>query len=128
MYSFAPTVEDLQLMFGHSELLELSNPSDPNATVVDVRRVELAIADATEWLMSRLAAAGATEGAELVIANQRRVIGVVARYYLDTLRTRENVREDYEETVKEVDRQIELWRQRYTVSSIRWSSRSFPLC
>ncbi len=120
------SVPQFILIFGELEAIELSNLDNPNATEPNLPRIELAIADATSWLDSYLAAAGCVDTnahANLVIANRHRVIATVARYYLDTLRTRENVVSDYERVLKEIDQQIENWKQRLSVGTIRFTQQ-----
>ena len=81
-------------MFGMVEATELSNLDDASATQPNNPRIQAAIEDATIWLNGYVGVANVS----------RRMIGIVARYFLDTLRTRENVKYDYEQIVAEIER------------------------
>ena len=81
-------------MFGMVEATELSNLDDASATQPNNPRIQAAIEDATIWLNGYVGVANVS----------RRMIGIVARYFLDTLRTRENVKYDYEQIISELER------------------------
>lgn len=101
----ACTPTEFVTIFGLTEAVELTNIVDPNATTVNFDRLQMALDDAKVWLENYLAAAPPA-ATELVYAGARRVTAIVARYFLDTLRTRENVKVDFEACVKEIDQQL----------------------
>ena len=51
----------------------------------------------------------ASRGGKLLISsNRRRTALIIARYYLDTIRRREDVKEDYERSIKEIERAMSM--------------------
>ncbi len=115
----AATVAEFITMFGYAESTELSNLEDPNATSPNVARIELALIDATAWLESYFLAAPQVSR-KLVLSSSRRVTAIVARYFLDTLRTRDNVRYDFEHVVKELELQLSIAK-----NSALWDNRQY---
>lgn len=97
------TVADFIARYGLVEALEISQLHDPNATIVDEARIEVALYDAQCWLHSTLMGVNVT-GRELITSSAKRYVCSGARYLLDSLRRRAVVVEEWEELNREIAR------------------------
>ena len=95
------TVGDFVLAYGQKEAVQLSNIDDAAATTVNVAKINMAIADANSLIDSYIESSGKA-GMVLITSNRRRTAMIIARYYLDTVRRREDVRQDYESALKQL--------------------------
>jgi len=95
------TPGDFILAFGEKEAIELSNLSDPQETEPNYDRIWMAIQDAEALIDSHIYNASKA-CLRLVSSNRRRTTLIIARYYLDTVRRREDVFKDYEMCIKEL--------------------------
>lgn len=95
------TVGDFVLAFGQKEAVQLSNIDDAAATTINVAKVNMAIADANSLIDSYIEQSGKA-GMVLITSNRRRTALIIARYYLDTVRRREDVKNDYESALKQL--------------------------
>ncbi len=98
----AATVDDFILAFGMKEAIQITNMDDASATEPNIARLEMALADANAMIDSYIAQA-TRAGKVLVSSNRRRTALIIARYYLDSVRRREDVAKDYELAIKELD-------------------------
>ena len=101
------TVGDFVLAYGQKEAVQLSNIDDAAATTVNVAKINMAIADANSLIDSYIESSGKA-GMVLITSNRRRTALIIARYYLDTVRRREDVRQDYETALKQLAAEREM--------------------
>lgn len=94
---------DMIALFGWHEMLELSNLADHEAQDIDAAKVEAAIAYAEAEVNSylgkfyNLAAVANLATVPVVLTNKT---ADIARYQLDNLRARDDVRQRYEDALK----------------------------
>lgn len=89
----AATVNDMVAALTLLEVTELSN-LDSGGSFIDCDRINMALQDAYNLLMAY--AEGASPSASRIIAaNLRRWMIIIARYYLDSIRRRQDVADDY---------------------------------
>lgn len=100
------SVDDFILAFGRSEAVQLSNIDDPSRDEVNYSRIQMAIEDANSLIDSYVKLAPKA-GKLLVSANRRRTSLVIARFYLDSVRRREDVSQDYERAIKELQASLD---------------------
>ena len=101
-----PTPDDFVIAFGYKEAVQLSNLDNPSANSVNTERVWMAIQDACALIDSYIAQAPRAN--KLIISSSRRRVALVfARYYLDSVRRREDVTADYERAIKELDQAMQ---------------------
>lgn len=97
-----PTPDDFVIAFGYKEAVQLSNIDNPSANSVNTERVWMAIQDACALIDSYIAQAPRAN--KLIISSSRRRVALIfARFYLDSVRRREDVTADYERAIKELD-------------------------
>lgn len=95
------SVDDFVLAFGRHEAIQVSNIDDPSRDEVNHARILMAIEDANSLIDSYVTQAPKA-GKLLVSANRRRTSLIIARYFLDSVRRREDVTQDYERAIKEL--------------------------
>jgi len=96
-----PSPQDFILMYGEREAIQISNIDDASAKVPNLGRIWMALNDACAYIDSYIKAAN--NSCTLIISsNRRRTACIIARYYLDTVRRRKDVLEDYERCLKEM--------------------------
>ncbi len=95
------SVDHFILAYGVQEAIQLSNIEDPSADSVNYARIRMAIEDAESLIDSYITQAPRA-GVLLISSNRRRTSLVIARYYLDSVRRREDVTQDYERAIKEL--------------------------
>lgn len=103
-------------IFGYNEALELSRLEDPTANTINYERIQLALNDAALLIQSFVETAG-PQGKLLIAGSYRRTQAILARWYLDTLRPRQQVVDAAESAMKQLD----LWASKASPSSgIKW--------
>ena len=101
------TPDDFVLAFGLREAIQISNIDDADATRPNDAKIWMAIEDACALIDNYIS--GATRaGKVLISSNRRRTSLIIARYYLDTVRRREDVKSDYERAITELDKSRSL--------------------
>ncbi|MGL5077325.1 MAG: phage protein Gp36 family protein [Waterburya sp.] len=98
-----PSVDDFILTYGEKEAIAVSNIGDCDEySTVNQTRIYNAIQDALTWIDTMYSQAPNSRKA-LIQSTRRRSALIIARYYLDSCRRRENVTQDYERVIKEWD-------------------------
>lgn len=96
------TVDYFIDIFGFNEALELSRLEDPTANTINYERIQLALNDAAV-LISNYIATATPQGKILIAGSYRRTQATLARWYLDTLRPRQQVVDAAEAALKQLD-------------------------
>ena len=96
------TPDDFVLAYGLREAIQITNIDDADAIQPNTDRLWMAIQDA-DALIDSYINQSTKAGKLLVSSNRRRTALILARYYLDTVRRREDVLRDYERAIKELD-------------------------
>jgi phage gp36-like protein len=99
--------DDFVLAYGLKEGIQLTNIDDAAATSVNVAKLRMAIQDANSLIDSYIEQSGKA-GQVLITSNRRRTALIIARYYLDTVRRRDDVRADYEACLKQLGAEREM--------------------
>jgi phage gp36-like protein len=99
--------DDFIVAYGLKEAVQLTNIDDANATTVNVAKLRMAIEDANSLIDSYIEQSGKA-GQVLITSNRRRTAMILARYYLDTVRRREDVYKDYENALKQLGAEREM--------------------
>ena len=101
------TPDDFVLAYGLKEAIQLSNIDDADAIQPNTDKIWMAIQDASALIDNYIVQA--SRGGQLIISsNRRRTALVIARYYLDTIRRREDVKEDYEKAITYIERAMSM--------------------
>jgi len=95
------TPDDFILAYGLREAIQVSNLDDADAIQPNTDKIWMAIQDACALIDNYILQASRA-GALLISSNRRRTALTIARYYLDSVRRREDVKEDYERCLKEL--------------------------
>lgn len=103
----AATPDDFVLAYGLREAIQISNIDDADAIQPNTDKIWMAIQDAAALIDNYIIQASRS-GKLLISSNRRRTTLIVARYYLDSVRRREDVKEDYERAIKELDKAMTL--------------------
>jgi len=101
------SVDDFILAYGLKEAIQLTNIDDAAATSVNAAKLRMAIQDANSLIDSYIEQSGKA-GMVLITSNRRRTALIIARYYLDTVRRREDVFKDYENALKQMAAEREM--------------------
>jgi phage gp36-like protein len=101
------TVGDFVTIYGLKEAIQLTNIDDASATSVNTAKLQMAIEDANALIDSYIEQSGKS-GRVLITSNRRRTALIIARYYLDTIRRREDVYKDYVECLKQLDAERQM--------------------
>lgn len=101
------TPDDFILAYGLKEAIQLSNIDDADAIQPNDTKIWMAIEDATALIDNYIEQAG-RGGKLLISSSRRRTALIIARYYLDTVRRREDVKNDYERAIVELDKSRSL--------------------
>ena len=110
------TVDYFIDIFGFNEALELSRLENPTANTINYERIQLALNDAA-LLIQSFSETAAPQGKLLIAGSYRRTQAILARYYLDSLRPRQQVVDAAEAALK----QLELWASKSSPSSgLKW--------
>ena len=99
--------DDFIVAYGLKEAIQLTNIDDAAATSVNVAKLRMAIQDANSLIDSYIEQSGKA-GMVLITSNRRRTALIVARYYLDTVRRREDVRADFETSLKQMQAEMAM--------------------
>jgi phage gp36-like protein len=97
--------DDFIIAFGLKEAIQLTNIDDAAATTVNVAKLHMAIQDANSLIDSYIEQSGKA-GMVLITSNRRRTALTIARYYLDTVRRREDVYKDYDAALKQMQAEM----------------------
>jgi len=101
------TPDDFILAYGLRETIQLSNIDDADASQPNTDKIWMAIQDACALIDNYIIQAGKA-GKLLISSNRRRTALIIARYYLDSVRRREDVKNDYEQCLKELQQATTL--------------------
>ena len=99
------TPDDFILAYGLREAIQLSNIDDADAIEPNNQKIWMAIQDACALIDNYITMAGRA-GKLLISSSRRRTSLIIARYYLDTVRRREDVKTDYQDCIKELQANI----------------------
>lgn len=99
--------DDFILAYGLKEAIQLTNIDDASATSINVAKLRMAIQDANSLIDSYIEQSGKA-GQVLITSNRRRTALIVARYYLDTIRRRDDVRADFESCLKQLQAEMAM--------------------
>jgi phage gp36-like protein len=99
--------DDFIVAYGLKEAIQLTNIDDAAATTVNVAKLRMAIQDANSLIDSYIEQSGKA-GMVLITSNRRRTALIIARYYLDTVRRREDVKADYETALKQMAAEMQM--------------------
>jgi len=99
--------DDFIVAYGLKEAIQLTNIDDAAATTVNVAKLRMAIQDANSLIDSYIEQSGKA-GMVLITSNRRRTALIIARYYLDTVRRREDVKQDYETALKQLAAEMQM--------------------
>lgn len=103
----AATPDDFVLAYGLREAIQLTNIDNADATEPNTAKLWMAIEDACALIDNYIEQASRA-GKLLISSNRRRTSLIIARYYLDTVRRREDVKKDYDQAISELDRAREM--------------------
>lgn len=101
------TPDDFVIAFGLKEAIQLTNIDDASATTVNVAKLQMALEDANSLIDSYIEQSGKA-GMVLITSNRRRTALTIARFYLDTVRKREDVKNDYESALKQIQAEMQM--------------------
>ena len=101
------TPDDFILAYGAREAIQLSNIDDGDASQPNTDKIWMAIQDACA-LIDNYVVQASRGGKLLISSNRRRTALTIARYYLDSVRRREDVKSDYEMAIKDLDRAMSM--------------------
>lgn len=96
------TVDYFIEVFGFNEALELSRIEDPTANTINYQRIQVALNDSAVLINNYIETAP-PQGKLLIAGSYRRTQATLARWYLDTLRPREQVVNAAEAALKQLD-------------------------
>jgi phage gp36-like protein len=99
--------DDFIVAYGLKEAIQLTNIDDAAATTVNVAKLRMAIQDANSLIDSYIEQSGKA-GQVLITSNRRRTALIIARYYLDTVRRRDDVRADFESCLKQIQAEMAM--------------------
>jgi phage gp36-like protein len=99
--------DDFIIAFGLKEAIQLTNIDDAAATSVNVAKLHMAIQDANSLIDSYIEQSGKA-GMVLITSNRRRTALTIARYYLDTVRRRDDVYKDYDAALKQMQAEMQM--------------------
>jgi phage gp36-like protein len=99
--------DDFIVAYGLKEAIQLTNIDDASAATVNVAKLRMAIQDANSLIDSYIEQSGKA-GMVLITSNRRRTALIIARYYLDTVRRREDVKADYETALKQLQAEMAM--------------------
>jgi phage gp36-like protein len=99
-FGIEPSVDDFILTYGEREAVTISNLGDANESTINYQRIKNAIEDALVWIDTIYLQANPAAKV-LIQSSRRRSSLIIARYYLDSCRRREDITKDYELVIKE---------------------------
>jgi phage gp36-like protein len=103
-------------VFGYQEAVELSNIDSPTGNQINYDKIQIALNDAAALINNYILTAP-PQGKILIAGSYRRTQAVIARWYLDILRPRQQVIDAAEKALE----QLELWAAKSSPSSgLKW--------
>jgi phage gp36-like protein len=110
------TVDYFVEVFGYQEAVELSNIDNPTSNSINIDKIQIALNDAAQLINNYIDTAP-PQGKILIAGSYRRTQAILARWYLDTLRPRQQVIDAAEKALQ----QLELWAAKASPSSgLKW--------
>lgn len=110
------TVDYFIEVFGYQEAVELSNIDNPTGNQINFDKIQIALNDAAALINNYILTAP-PQGKILIAGSYRRTQATIARWYLDTLRPRQQVIEAAEKALQ----QLELWAAKASPSTgLKW--------
>lgn len=110
------TVDYFIEVFGYAEAVELSNIENPTGNNVDYDKIQIALNDAAVLINNYIISAP-PQGKILIAGSYRRTQAILARWYLDILRPRQQVIDAADKAMQ----QLELWASKSSPSSgLKW--------
>ena len=106
------TVDYFIEVFGYQEAVELSNIDSPTGNQIDFEKIQIALNDAAALINNYIITAP-PQGKILIAGSYRRTQAIIARWYLDILRPRQQVIDAAEKALQ----QLELWASKQSPSS-----------
>jgi phage gp36-like protein len=101
------TPDDFIVAYGLKEAIQLTNIDDGSASTVNVAKLRMAIEDANSLIDSYIEQSGKA-GMVLITSNRRRTALTIARYYLDTVRRRDDVKADFDSALKQMQAEMQM--------------------
>jgi phage gp36-like protein len=103
-------------VFGYQESVELSNIDNPTGNGINYDKIQIALNDAATLINNYILTAP-PQGKILIAGSYRRTQAILARWYLDTLRPRQQVIDAAEKALQ----QLELWASKASPSTgLKW--------
>lgn len=110
------TVDYFIEVFGYQEAVELSNIDNPTGNQINYDKIQIALNDAATLINNYIITAP-PQGKILIAGSYRRTQAILARWYLDTLRPRQQVIDAAEKALE----QLELWAAKASPSTgLKW--------
>lgn len=110
------TVDYFIEIFGYQEALELGSIDDPTRNDINYDKIQIALNDAAVLINNYILTAP-PQGKILIAGSYRRTQAILARWYLDTLRPRQQVIDAAEKALQ----QLELWAAKTSPSTgLKW--------
>jgi len=103
-------------IFGYQEAVELGSIDDPTRNDINFDKIQIALNDAATLINNYIITAS-PQGKILITGSYRRTQATIARWYLDTLRPRQQVIDAAEKSLQ----QLELWASKASPSTgLKW--------
>jgi phage gp36-like protein len=110
------TVDYFIEVFGYQEAVELSNIDNPTGNNINFDKIQIALNDAATLINNYILTAP-PQGKILIAGSYRRTQAILARWYLDVLRPRQQVIDAAEQALQ----QLELWAAKASPSTgLKW--------
>lgn len=110
------TVDYFVEVFGYQEAVELSNIDNPTGNQINYDKIQIALNDAATLINNYIITAP-PQGKILIAGSYRRTQATLARWYLDTLRPRQQVIDAAEKALEQLD----LWAAKASPSTgLKW--------
>jgi phage gp36-like protein len=110
------TVDYFIEIFGYQEAVELSHIDNPTGNDINFDKIQIALNDAATLINNYILTAP-PQGKILIAGSYRRTQATIARWYLDTLRPRQQVIDAAEKALE----QLELWAAKSSPSTgLKW--------
>lgn len=110
------TVDYFIEVFGYQEALELGSIDDPTRNDINYDKIQIALNDAATLINNYITTAP-PQGKILIAGSYRRTQAILARWYLDILRPRQQVTDAAEKALQ----QLELWAAKGSPSAgLKW--------
>lgn len=110
------TVDYFIEVFGYQEAVELSNIDNPTGNDINYDKIQIALNDAATLINNYILTAP-PQGKILIAGSYRRTQAILARWYLDILRPRQQVIDAAEKSLQ----QLELWAAKESPSTgLKW--------